>query len=287
MDMKNKLCVVTGANSGIGYEISKGLLKKGAYLVMVCRNEDKAEQAKAQLMQETGERGIDIVLCDFSMQAEIRKAAEEIQNQYKCIDVLINNHGFIASERNETVDGLEETFAVNHIGYFLFTNLLLDQVLESEKGRIINVASEAHRYGEFDPDNLQLKKGFKVMKAYGNSKLFNILFTKELAERIKDTEVTANCVHPGVVASNFGKNSNFLIRLAYGIGSLFMISNEKGAETPLYLATSDDVEGVNGAYFKNKRAVAPRKQARDLEAARQLWDMSEELAGLKQPEIQL
>lgn len=287
MDMKNKLCVVTGANSGIGYEISKGLLKKGAYLVMVCRNEDKAEQAKAQLMQETGERGIDIVLCDFSIQAEIRKAAEEIQNQYKCIDVLINNHGFIASERNETVDGLEETFAVNHIGYFLFTNLLLDQVLESEKGRIINVASEAHRYGEFDSDNLQLKEGFKVMKAYGNSKLFNILFTKELAERIKDTEVTANCVHPGVVASNFGKNSNFLIRLAYGIGSLFMISNEKGAETPLYLATSDDVEGVNGAYFKNKRAVAPRKQARDLEAARQLWDMSEELAGLKQPEIQL
>lgn len=287
MDMKNKLCVVTGANSGIGYEISKGLLKKGAFLVMVCRNEDKAEQAKAQLMQETGERGIDIVLCDFSIQAEIRKAAEEIQNQYKCIDVLINNHGFIASELNETVDGLEETFAVNHIGYFLFTNLLLDQVLESEKGRIINVASEAHRYGEFDPDNLQLKEGFKVMKAYGNSKLFNILFTKELAERIKDTEVTANCVHPGVVASNFGKDSNFLIRLAYGIGSLFMISNEKGAETPLYLATSDDVEGVNGAYFKNKRAVAPRKQARDLEAARQLWDMSEELAGLKQPEIQL
>jgi NAD(P)-dependent dehydrogenase (short-subunit alcohol dehydrogenase family) len=287
MDMKNKLCVVTGANSGIGYEISKGLLKKGAYLVMVCRNEDKAEQAKTQLMKEIGERGIDIVLCDFSIQAEIRKAAEEIQNQYKCIDVLINNHGFIASERNETVDGLEETFAVNHIGYFLFTNLLLDQVLESEKGRIINVASEAHRYGEFDPDNLQLKKGFKVMKAYGNSKLFNILFTKELADRIKDTEVTANCVHPGVVASNFGKDSNFLIRLAYGIGSLFMISNEKGAETPLYLATSDDVEGVNGAYFKNKRAVAPRKQARDLEAARQLWDMSEELAGLKQPEIQL
>lgn len=278
--MNNKLCVITGANSGIGFETTKALAKKGAYIVMVCRNEDKAEEARQQIIDETSNPGIDIVLCDFAIQSEIREAAEKIKANYDKVDVLINNHGFLAAEREETVDGLEKTFAVNHIGYFLFTNLLLDHIKASDYGRIINVASEAHRAGEFDPENIQLAEGYKPIKAYGNSKLFNILFTKELAQRLVDTNVTANCLHPGVVASNFGQSGSWVMSLLYTIGKPFMRSNKKGAETQIYLATSDEVKETNGAYFKDKKAATPSKTARDAEAARLLWEMSEKLCGL-------
>lgn len=288
MDMTNKLCVITGANSGIGFETAKALAKKGAYIVMVCRNEDKAIEAKNQILETVPDAGIAIVLCDFSIQKEIRTAADEITSRYKKIDILINNHGFIASERTETVDGLEETFAVNHIGYFLFTNLLLDNIKAAKKGRIVNVASDAHRAGEFDPDNLQLQDNFSSMKAYGNSKLFNILFTKELADRLKDTNVTANCLHPGVIRSNFGQSGEWWVSLFYKVFGVFMTSNKEGAETSIYLASSDEVENANGAYFKNKKAAAPKKQARDMEAAKKLWEISEELCELNsEPEIQL
>jgi NAD(P)-dependent dehydrogenase (short-subunit alcohol dehydrogenase family) len=288
MDMTNKLCVITGANSGIGFETAKALAKKGAYIVMVCRNEDKAIEAKNQILETVPDAGIAIVLCDFSIQKEIRTAADEIISRYKKIDILINNHGFIASERTETVDGLEETFAVNHIGYFLFTNLLLDNIKAAKKGRIVNVASDAHRAGEFDPDNLQLEDNFSSMKAYGNSKLFNILFTKELADRLTDTNVTANCLHPGVIRSNFGQSGEWWVSLFYKVFGVFMTSNKEGAETSIYLASSDEVENANGAYFKNKKAAAPKKQARDMEAAKKLWEISEELCELNsEPEIQL
>ena len=153
--MENKLVIITGANSGIGFETTKAIAKKGAYIVMVCRNEEKAENARQEIVEETGNSSLEIVLCDFAIQADIRKAADEIKEKFDKIDVLINNHGFLASERNETVDGLEETFAVNHIGYFLFTNLLLDHLKAADSARVVNVASEAHRAGEFDPDNVQ------------------------------------------------------------------------------------------------------------------------------------
>jgi NAD(P)-dependent dehydrogenase (short-subunit alcohol dehydrogenase family) len=278
--MENKLCIVTGANSGIGFETTKALSKKGAYLVMVCRNEDKAEAARQKIINETGNRGIDIVICDFSIQSEIHSAADEIKSNYDKIDVLINNHGFLASERNETVDGLEETFAVNHIGYFLFTNLLLDHLKAADSARIINVASGAHCVGEFEPENIQLETGFKPYKAYGNSKLFNILFTKELAGRLTDSTVTANSLHPGVVASNFGQSGSWLMSILYTMGKPFMRSNKKGAETSIYLASSDEVKNVSGAYFKNKKVAPPSTTARDAEAAKTLWKISEEMCGL-------
>ncbi len=278
--MNNKLCVITGANSGIGFETAKELASRGAYIVMVCRNEDKAEAARRRIEESATAAGIDIVLCDFAIQSDIRKAAEEIRSRFDKIDVLINNHGFIASGRTETVDGLESTFAVNHIGYFLFTNLLLDLLKNTEKARVINVASAAHRGGVFDPDNLQLTSGFTPWRAYANSKLFNILFTKELAERVKDTGITANCLHPGVVRSSFGSHGSFLFRILWAVGSLFMVSNKKGAETSIYLATSDEVADVNGAYFKNKKVAVPKKAARNPENARQLWEISEQLCGL-------
>lgn len=278
--MNNKLCVITGANSGIGFETAKALAKKGAYLVMVCRNEDKAEAARTRIIEETSNRGIDIVLCDFAIQAEIRNAAAEIKKNYKQIDVLINNHGFLASEQEETVDGLEKTFAVNHIGYFMFTNLLLDMIKAADQGRIISVASEAHRAGEFDPENIQLNENFTPWKAYGNSKLFNILFTKELANQLVDTKVTANCLHPGVVASNFAQSGSWIMQTLFKIGKPFFVSPSKGAATSIYLATSDELEEVNGAYFRNKKVATPSKTARDEEAAKKLWDMSEKLCSI-------
>ncbi len=275
--MENKLCVITGANSGIGFETAKELSRQGAYVVMVCRNEEKAEAAKYAIQKEVSGAGIDIVLCDFSIQADIRKAAEHINQNYEKIDVLVNNHGFIAKKYTETIDGLEATFGVNHIGYFLFTTLLLHKIIATGRARIVNVASNAHRGGNFDPENLQLKSGFSPMKAYSNSKLFNILFTIELAERLKETEVTVNALHPGVVRSNFGNNGSLLLGLFWKVGAPFMISNKQGAQTSIYLATSPHVEGVNGAYFANSKAVTPRKQARDLEAAKKLWEISEKI----------
>jgi NAD(P)-dependent dehydrogenase (short-subunit alcohol dehydrogenase family) len=278
--MNNKLCVITGANSGIGFETAKALAQKGAYLVMVCRNEDKAEAARAEIIKETSNPGIDIVLCDFAIQAEIRKAAGEIKKNYKKIDVLINNHGFLASEQEETVDGLEKTFAVNHIGYFMFTNLLLDRIKAADQGRIISVASEAHRAGEFDPENIQLSDNFTPWKAYGNSKLFNILFTKELAHQLVETNVTANCLHPGVVASNFAQSGSWIMRVLFTIGKPFFVSPKKGAETSIYLATSDKVKDVSGAYFRSKKVATPSKTARNADAAGQLWDISKKLCSI-------
>ncbi|MTI88500.1 MAG: SDR family oxidoreductase [Balneolaceae bacterium] len=279
--MNNKLCVITGANSGIGFETAKALSKKGAYIVMVCRNEDKAIRAREQIIENTETYGIDIIVCDFAIQSEIRHAAEVIRTKYDQVDVLINNHGLIASERKETVDGLERTFAVNHIGYFLFTHLLLNQLKAAEHARIINVSSAAHRGGTFDTENLQLSSNFSPMKAYANSKLFNILFTKELANRLVDTTVTSNCLHPGVVASNFGQSGKWFIKLIYTLGKPFMISPVKGAKTSVYLASSDDVKNVNGAYFKNKMAATPSKAARNADYAKQLWAISKKLCGLQ------
>lgn len=280
MDMNNKLCVITGANSGIGFETARELAKQGAFIVMVCRNEDKAEAARQKILSENQSSGIDIVLCDFSIQDEIRKVADQIKASYEKIDILINNHGFLAASFNETVDGLEETFAVNHIGYFLLTNLLLDHIKASGTARIINVASDAHKGGRFIPGNVQLKKNYNNWVAYGNSKLFNILFTIELADRLKGTGVTANCLHPGVIRSNFGQSSTFLIRAFWKLAAPFMKSNEQGAQTTIYLATSDEVKEVNGAYFKNSKVTTPSDQALDKEAAEKLWEISEELCGL-------
>ncbi|MEQ9308179.1 MAG: SDR family oxidoreductase [Balneolaceae bacterium] len=279
--MNNKLCVITGANSGIGFETAKELAKQGAFIVMVCRNEDKAEVARQEILKEKTGSGVKIILCDFSSQDEIRRAADEIKSTYQKIDILINNHGFVAAGYNETVEGLEETFGVNHIGYFLFTTLLLDRVKAAGTARIINVASEAHRSAsKFDINDLQLKNKFNMWKAYANSKLYNILFTVELADRLKDTKVTANSLHPGVIASNFGSNSTTLVKIFWKLAGPFMKSNKEGAQTTIYLATSDEVEEVNGAYFKDSKVVAPSNQAFDKKAAEQLWAKSEELCEL-------
>ncbi|MDX1586643.1 MAG: SDR family oxidoreductase [Balneolaceae bacterium] len=281
--MENKLCMVTGANSGIGKSTAMALAKQGAYVVMVCRNEERAEKARKDIIDSTGNTGVEVMLADFAYQYEIRELADHFNSKFEELDVLINNAGMIASKREETIDGIEKTLAVNHLGSFLLTNLLLDTLISADSARIVNVSSEVHRLGAsvFDLDDLQLEQDFTPIKAYGVSKLCNIMFTRELARRLKDTPVTANALHPGVVSTQLAEEAGWLMKLFYLIGTPFMRSPSKGAETPVYLASSDEVEGISGKYFKSKKQVKPAAIALREDLNRKLWEKSEELTGLK------
>lgn len=282
MNMQNKLCIVTGANSGIGKAITLRLVEMGAYVVMICRNEEKANEAKEEIISQTGSTGVEVMLADLAYQYEIREVADRFRNKYDQLDVLINNAGMIPSKREETIEGVERTFAVNYLGHFLLTNLLLDHMKAAPEARIINISSEVHRLGAsiFHLSNLQLQEGFSPIKAYGLSKLCNIMFTRELAARLKDTTVTANALHPGVVSTRLASEASWMMKLFYTLGKPFMKSPTSGAETPLYLATADEVTGVGGKYFKNKKEIKPADIALDDDLCRQLWEISEELTQL-------
>ena len=220
MELIGKEIIVTGANIGIGYEAALALGKMGANITMVCRNAERGESARRQLAEATQNDGHTLVVGDLSVQSGIRKIAADILARETGIDVLLNNAGGSFLNRRQTADGLEMTFALNHIGYFLLTHLLLDRIKATPNARIVNVASGAHRYGSINFDDLQLKRGYRTMKAYGSSKLANILFTRELARRlaVEGSEVTANCLHPGVVKTNIGKRDNgFIGRIAASI----------------------------------------------------------------------
>lgn len=279
--MQNKTIIVTGATSGIGRITALELAKKGATIVLAVRNESKAKKAVANIRREAGHDRVDYLTVDFASQASIRQMASQFLAQYDRLDILINNHGKVNILRQETKDGIEETFAVNHLGYFLLTNLLLERIIASAPARIINVSSGSHHDGRIDFNNLQLQKGYSWSRAYGNSKLANILFTIELAERLKGTGVTANALHPGWVATNIGANNVPIFgRIGKAIINLTAISPEKGAETTIYLATSPEVADVSGQYFYKCKPAQTTAAAQDKEVARQLWEVSEKLVGL-------
>ncbi|HKK45707.1 MAG TPA: SDR family oxidoreductase [Balneolaceae bacterium] len=282
MDLKNKLCIVTGANSGIGKEIVRAFARQGAYVIMICRNEKRALKAQQELIQDTGHSGIEVMLADLALQHDIRSVAKKTADKFNKIDVLVNNAGLISGKREETIDGIERTLAVNHLAPFLLTNLLLDQLKKAAEARVINVASEAHRYGVpfFDLENLQLKTGYKPMVAYGFSKLCNILFTRELAKRCEDSSITTNCLHPGVVGTGLAEEASLSMKILYTIGRPFMRSPRKGAETTIYLATSNEVQNISGKYFKDKKIASPASIATDDELAKKLWDISAGLTNL-------
>lgn len=276
--MQSKICVVTGANSGIGKVTARELAKRGANIIMLCRNEEKAEQAKEDILKVCGHDRVDIVLADFSSIAQIRRAAEQISSNYPRIDVLNNNAGLLwGSKRQTTEDGFEMTFGVNHLAPFLLTYLLLDKIMASEQGNIINVSSEMHRYAKLDFNNLQYEKGYSGLKAYNLSKLCNILFTRELSKKLRGSKVATNALHPGGVASNFGNEANNFYGIAIKLIRPFMISPEKGAETSIYLATSREGLKASGLYFKNKQPVKPSKAALSDYNARRLWEISQAL----------
>lgn len=282
MDLSNKLCVITGANSGIGKETVRAFAQAGAYVVMICRNEQRAEQARQEIIEDTNHTGLEIVLADLALQYDIRKAAKKITEKFDHIDILVNNAGFIPSRREETADGIEKTLAVNHLASFLLTNLLLEHLEQANAARVITVSSEVHRLGAqiFDLKNLQLDTNFSPMKAYGLSKLCNIMFTHELAKRTRDKSLSANCLHPGLVHTNLAEEANWFMKMLYFIGQPFMRSARKGAKTSIYLATSGEVQDISGKYFKNQRQSTPAAMAYDDQKTERLWSLSAKLTGL-------
>jgi len=278
--MQGRVCIVTGASAGIGQATALGLARMGATVVLVCRNRERAEVARSLIRATTGNDAVDFVLADLSSQAEIRQLARDLLARYPQIQVLVNNAGVINRKRETTVDGIETVFAVNHLAYFLLTHLLLERLTISGSARIVNVASDAHRWGNLDFDDLQNARKYRPFPVYGQSKLCNILFTRELARWVAGTGVTVNCLHPGGVATGLGWNNGWWAVLIAKSLRPFFRTPEQGADTAIYLATSPEVEAVNGKYFYNRREIQPSPAAQDDAAAKQLWRISTELTGV-------
>lgn len=279
--MQGKVCVITGATSGIGLVAAERLAAMGARLVLVGRDKARGEAALARIKRRSPGAQLRIHYADLSRLAEMNRLAAEIAAVEPRIDVLVNNAGAMFQQRGVTEDGLERTFALNHMAYFVLSNRLRDRLAAAAPSRIVSVASDAHRGNTLDFADLQATRNYRGFTAYGRSKLANILFTRELARRLAGSGVTANCLHPGFVASRFGDNNPGLFRLGLGIAkSVFAVSPEKGAETIVYLAASPEVAGVSGGYFAKCRPAAPTEAARDDTAARRLWEESARLAKL-------
>ena len=280
--MQGKVCIVTGANSGIGKATSLGLAKMGATVVMVCRERTKGEEAQNEIKTKSGNDAIDLLLADLSSQDSIRQLVENFLQHYTQLHVLVNNAGGVNLSRRVTVDGFEMTFAVNYLAPFLLTNLLLDKLKASAPARIVNVSSESHESAYIKMDDLQLEKKYRFMRAYGQSKLALVLFTYELARRLQGTGVTANCLHPGFVATNIGQSGvgrvgRSIVKLIF---SSLGISPEEGAKTSIYLASSPDIEGVTGKYFVKSIPVRSAPISYDESLQRQLWEESAKLVNL-------
>ncbi len=278
--MQGKICMVTGATSGIGKVTARALAERGATVVVVGRSAEKSAATVAQIRRQTGNSSVEFMLADLSAQAQVRKLAAEFKKKYSRLHVLVNNAGAIYLSRQSSVDGIELTWALNHLNYFLLTNLLLDTIKASAPSRIINVSSAVHMNATVNFDDLQGQRKYSGMSAYGQSKLANVLFAYELARRLQGTGVIVNALHPGMVATNFAANNGPLGRLARPFLNLVSIGEEQGAETMIYLATSPEVESVTGKYFVNKHQAHSSKESYDETVARRLWQVSEEMVGL-------
>jgi NAD(P)-dependent dehydrogenase (short-subunit alcohol dehydrogenase family) len=275
-----KTCMITGASSGIGRATALELARMGARLVLVCRDRTRGEEAVMAIRRQTGNDAIALMLADLSSQRSIRQLAAEFLSTSQSLHVLVNNAGVVNIKRTLTADGIETVFAVNHLAYFLLTHLLLDRLKSSAPARIVNVASDAHKFGQLNFDDLQGERSYRVMGIYGQSKLANILFTYELARRLAGTQVTVNCLHPGAVATGLGKNNGTWAQVVIAMLSPFFRTPAAGAATSIYLASSPDVEGVSGRYFNNCRETRSSKASYDDAAARRLWKISAQMTGV-------
>jgi len=278
--LEGKVCIVTGSTSGIGKETARALAHQGGKLILVGRNPDKTAATVEEFKREADNPDIEYLLADLSSQNEIRRLAEAFKNRHNRLDVLVNNAGAFFLWRQESVDGIEMTFALNHLGYFLLTNFLLDTIVASAPARIINVSSGSHLRAILDFDELQGRRGFGGMNAYGQSKLANVLFTYELARRLEGTGITVNALHPGFVATNIGSNIGWFMRIIRPLMNVRALSVEEGAETVIYLATSPEVEGITGKYYFRCKPAPSSAYSYDEEVAKQLWAVSEEMTGL-------
>ena len=275
----SKTIIVTGGTDGIGKETVRGLVRAGAAVTIVARNRGKADALIAELKRETPGAALRFAPCDLSSQASIRAAAAEILATHPRIDVLVNNAGGVFMKRTLSVDGYEMTFALNHLAYALLTELLLDRIKASAPARIVSVASTVHTSGKLDFDDLMGAKRYSGIGAYGNSKLANVCFTYALARRLEGTGVTANCLHPGFVASQFGMNNGGLLRVALGVIQKVAgaISEVDGARTSVYLATSPEVEGKTGGYYALCKRVPSSSLSQDVATQEKLWTVTEGL----------
>jgi NAD(P)-dependent dehydrogenase (short-subunit alcohol dehydrogenase family) len=275
--MKDKICLITGATSGIGSATALALAKKGATVIVAGRDEKRCQQTVNQIKDETGNYYVYYLLSDLSVQAQVCQLAADFHSRFTRLDLLINNAGAVFFRRQVSADGIEMTFALNHLAYFLLTDLLLDTLKASAPARIINVASNSHTGAHLDFDNLELKRGYSPMRAYGRSKLANLYFTYELARRLEGTGVTVNAMHPGFVKTNMAANNGWLVRLFLPLVHLSSLKPEEGARTIIYLASSPDVEAVSGKYFVREREVLSDPVSYDESAAKRLWEVSEEM----------
>ena len=285
--MSGKTVIITGGNSGIGKATGLALARAGARVVITARDAHRGASAVSDIKKASGSNTVELCLFDLADLRSVQAGAVELLERCPRIDVLINNAGLVLSERTETVDGYEATFAINHLGPFLLTNLLLGRLEESAPSRIVNVASTAHNFARKGMafDDLMAEKSYGAMETYGRSKLANILFTDELARRLDGTGVTANSLHPGSVATGYGRDGDTsgLFALGIKLWAPFSLTPEKGAATSVYLASSSDVEGVSGRYFAKCRPKTPSGHARDAEAARRLWEVSAALVDAAVP----
>jgi len=280
MTMQGKICLITGGTNGIGKSTAQGLARMGATVVIVGRNARKTSEVVEEIRAASGNNAVDSLLADLSSQQELRRLANEFESRYSHLDVLLNNAGAVFMQRQLSVDGIEMTLALNHLASFLLTNLLLHKIKASAPARIINVSSGAHTSGKIEFDNLQGERDYSS-RAYGNSKVATILFTKELARRLEGTGVTVNALHPGFVSTGFGKNNpGFLMKTIRSVVPLIARSPEKGAETSIYLASSPEVQSITGKYFVDCEVTQPAPQATDSAVANQLWDISSEMVHL-------
>src|SRR6516164_3039119 len=279
MLMHGKTVVITGGTSGIGEVAAEKLAKMGAHIVLVARNNSRGNATLARLRRSTPGVDHSVYLADLTRLAEMKRVAAQIAEKEPPIDVLINNAGALFGSRRLTEDGLECTFALNHMAYFVVTAGLRERLLASGAARIINTASAAHEGATLDFDDLQSAKGFGAVKAYGRSKLCNTLFTRELARRLHGTGVTVNCLHPGFVATRFADESGGLISHLAWLAKFFAISPAEGAQTIIYLASSPEVANVAGQYFYKRLPTRPSLAAQDDRSALLLWQRSAALAG--------
>jgi NAD(P)-dependent dehydrogenase (short-subunit alcohol dehydrogenase family) len=279
--MQGKVCIVTGSNSGIGKETALALAGMGAVVVMAVRNRERGERARSEIVEKTGDQATDLMICDVSSIESIRRFAREYKEKYDRLDVLINNAGAVFSKRQVTPDGVEMTLVVNYLGPFLLTLELLPLLKASAPSRVINLSSGMHGTGKIDLDDLQSEKRYRGMQAYANAKLMVMTITYEWARRLDGTGVAVNAVEPGFVATNLGRNSGSLISsIMFGLVRPIQVSPRKGAETSVYVATSDDLEGVTGKCFAKLKEKPPSKISYDREIQRRLWDLTVDLLGV-------
>jgi NAD(P)-dependent dehydrogenase (short-subunit alcohol dehydrogenase family) len=281
-DVRGKTVLVTGATSGIGLEAAVELARRGARVAIVGRDPARTDAARHAIRARSGSDAASHLLCDFSVQAQVRALADAFRARHGRLEILINNAGAVNKARRLTPEGIEATFAVNHLGYFLLTNLLLDLLRTSAPARVVSVASVAHRRGTLDFDDLGFARGYSIMRAYARSKLANVLFAAELARRLAGTGITSNSVHPGSVATNIWSGAPLWARpIIHFVFRPSFVSAERGARGLVQLAASPELEGVTGEYFEGGRPVPPAPLAADPALARRLWEVSARLVGLE------